>query len=46
LYDISDRESFHDVKEWLEELKNNVGDDTVIYVVGSKADRNAKRAVL
>jgi small GTP-binding protein len=46
LYDISDRESFHDVKEWLEELKNNVPDDTVIYVVGSKADRTARRAVL
>jgi small GTP-binding protein len=45
LYDISDRESFHELKEWLDELKYQVPEDTAIYIVGSKLDREAKRAV-
>lgn len=45
VYDISDRQSFEDVRSWLEELGRTVPKETVIYVVGSKVDLERKRAV-
>jgi GTPase SAR1 family protein len=38
VYDITNLDSFDDVKLWLEELRRNMGNDLVIHVVGSKSD--------
>lgn len=38
VYDVTNYESFADVKTWIEELKRNMGEDLVIHVVGSKLD--------
>jgi GTPase SAR1 family protein len=45
VYDISDRQSFEDVRSWLEELGKTVPKETVIYVVGAKIDLERRRAV-
>jgi len=45
VYDISDQASFDDVRSWLEELGRTVPKETVIFVVGSKVDLHARRAV-
>lgn len=45
VYDISDRQSFEDVRSWLEELGKTVPKETVIFVVGAKIDLASKRAV-
>jgi len=45
LYDISNRASFLALKTVLVEVKENVGEDIIVYVVGHKSDREAKRAV-
>ncbi|KAE8211760.1 hypothetical protein CF327_g4520 [Tilletia walkeri] len=38
VYDITSRQSFQDVKSWVEELRKNMADDLVIHIVGSKLD--------
>ncbi|CAO1617226.1 unnamed protein product [Sympodiomycopsis kandeliae] len=38
VYDVTSKESFADVKTWIEELKMNMSKDLVIHVVGSKID--------
>ncbi|KAK0520710.1 hypothetical protein OC834_006930 [Tilletia horrida] len=38
VYDITSRQSFEDVKGWVEELRKNMADDLVIHIVGSKLD--------
>jgi len=45
LYDISNRQTFFDLKEILAQLKETMKDDIIVYVVGHKSDRDAKRAV-
>ncbi|KAJ3535415.1 hypothetical protein NMY22_g6494 [Coprinellus aureogranulatus] len=45
LYDITNAQSFHDVKGWLEELKKNCSPDLLIFIVGAKADLVDHRAV-
>ncbi|WWD21517.1 hypothetical protein CI109_106003 [Kwoniella shandongensis] len=45
VYDISDRQSFEDVRSWLEELGRTVPKETVIFVVGAKIDLERKRAI-
>lgn len=45
VYDISDRQSFEDVRSWLEELGRTVPKETVIYVVGSKVDLDRQRVI-
>ena len=37
-YDITDNESFAEMGRWLLELKNNLGDDVIVHVVGTKSD--------
>ncbi len=37
-YDVTDAQSFEDMTQWLVELKQNLGDDAVLHVVGTKAD--------
>ncbi|KAM0791616.1 hypothetical protein ACM66B_006055 [Microbotryomycetes sp. NB124-2] len=55
VYDITNEDSFDDIKVWLDELKRNMSPDLIIHVVGSKADlattlrqvdlQEAKRAI-
>ena len=45
VYDVSDRQSFEDVRSWLEELGKTVPKETVIYVVGSKVDLESQRVI-
>lgn len=45
VYDISDRDSFNDVRSWLDELNGKASKDMIIYVVGAKVDLDAQRAV-
>lgn len=45
VYDISDKQSFEDVRSWLEELGRSVPKETVIFVVGAKIDLDDRREV-
>lgn len=38
IYDITNQQSFENIKNWLEILKNNADPDIDIYLVGNKAD--------
>ncbi|KAK4047258.1 hypothetical protein OIV83_005562 [Microbotryomycetes sp. JL201] len=38
VYDITNEDSFDDIKVWLDELRRNMSPDLIIHVVGSKAD--------
>lgn len=38
VYDITSRDTFADVKTWIEELRRNMGDDLILQVVGAKRD--------
>ena len=38
VYDISNRGSFESVKGWVEDIKNQRGEDTVLAIVGNKLD--------
>ena len=46
VYDIADRQSFEDVRSWLEELGRTVPKETVIYVVGQKTDLEGSQRVV
>ena len=37
-YDITDEHSFEEMGTWLLELKQNLGDDVILHVVGTKSD--------
>ena len=37
-YDITDSASFEEMGRWLVELKQNLGEDVILHVVGTKAD--------
>ncbi|OCK78993.1 ras-domain-containing protein [Lepidopterella palustris CBS 459.81] len=37
-YDITDPDSFEEMGRWLRELKQNLGDDIILHVVGTKSD--------
>lgn len=45
VYDITNPESFLDIQNWLNELRQNMTSDLIIQIVGSKADLSAQRAV-
>ena len=38
VYSIVDEKSFEEMGEWLTEMKQNLGDDVVLHVVGTKSD--------
>ncbi|ORX33892.1 hypothetical protein BD324DRAFT_182161 [Kockovaella imperatae] len=42
VYDTNDRQSFEDVRSWLEELQKTLPKETAIYIVGSKTDLAAR----
>jgi len=45
VYDITDRESFTKVQNWVKELKKIVGDDIIIVIAGNKGDLEKNRQV-
>ena len=45
VYDITNADSFADIKIWLEELRQNMSPDLIIHIVGSKGDLSSLRAV-
>lgn len=45
VYDTTDRDSFMDVRSWLDELNSKASKDMIIYVVGAKTDLDDQRAV-
>jgi len=45
VYDITDRDSFRKVRNWVKELRKIVGKDIVLCIVGNKVDLEKKRQV-
>ena len=46
IYDITSRESFEHVTEWLEEARNSTEDQDIVYLlIGHKLDLEHKREV-
>jgi len=45
VYDISNRQSFMNVDQWIEDVRTERGQDVVIMLVGNKTDLNEKRLV-
>lgn len=41
-YDITDPQSFDEMGRWLRELKQNLGDEIILHVVGTKSDMVAE----
>ena len=46
VFDLTDRKTFDDVKDWIKEVKSNTSDDTVTVILGNKSDEINKREVL
>jgi Ras-related protein Rab-1A len=45
VYDLTDRQSFDNVKNWLEEIEKYVEEKTKKYIVGNKNDLEERRQV-
>jgi Ras-related protein Rab-6A len=45
VYDISNRQSFLNVRRWVEEVRTERGQDVIIAIVGNKTDLSDKRQV-
>jgi Ras-related protein Rab-21 len=45
VYDITDRDSFTKVRNWVKELRKIVGNDIVLVIAGNKSDLEKKRQV-
>lgn len=45
MYDITDRESFERMQNWLRELKKLVGAEICIVIAGNKIDQRARQQV-
>ena len=45
VYDITDRDSFTKVRNWVKELKKMMGNDIVLCICGNKIDLEKKRQV-
>ena len=39
VYDVSDPSSFQDVHKWMDQIRNNVGEDVIIALLGNKIDK-------
>ncbi|KAK4256686.1 hypothetical protein QN277_006377 [Acacia crassicarpa] len=44
-YDVSNRQSFLNTNEWIEEVRTELGSDVIIVIVGNKTDLVDKRQV-
>ena len=39
IFDLNDPQSFEEIEDyWLTEAKNNISDDTIIFILGNKSD--------
>ena len=45
VYDTTDKESFHHVESWLQEVNKYASDTTVKVLVGNKSDKESERVV-
>ena len=45
IYDITDVETFHNIKNWLEEVNNYAPENASKMLIGNKCDLENKRAV-
>ena len=45
VYDITRKDTFNNVKKWLNELKENASKDIIIILIGNKVDLEEKREV-
>lgn len=45
VFDVTDRESFENVKQWLHEIDRYAGEGTQLLLVGNKTDLLSKRVV-
>lgn len=45
VYDITDRDSFNKVRNWVKELRTIVGDQIVVVIAGNKCDMEKERQV-
>ena len=45
IYDVTNKESFNHIKEWLYEIENNANDDICKIIVGNKIDLKDERVV-
>ncbi|KAK4522910.1 hypothetical protein GAYE_PCTG70G1506 [Galdieria yellowstonensis] len=45
VYDVTNRASFLSVNRWLEEVKNERGEDVILVLVGNKTDQTERRQV-
>ena len=45
-YDITRKETFQNVQEWLMEIKQHAAPDVVVYLIGNRVDEEEKREVL
>ena len=42
-YDITREETFHNVQDWLKEIKQHASQDVVVYLIGNRIDEEDKR---
>lgn len=45
VYDITDRESFNNINNWVTEVKKNAGNGVIMLLIGNKCDIEKDRAV-
>ena len=45
VFDVTDLQSFIDLPNWIERLKEHTEEDLVIMLIGNKADLSDKRAI-
>ena len=45
VYDITNRDSFDKIIDWINEIRNNAPNDAVLYLVGNKIDLSNKRQI-
>ena len=45
LYDITNRKSFDEINDWIENIKDNKGNDFPVILIGNKCDKNDKRNI-
>ena len=45
LYDITKRNSFENIREWIKDIKEEVYEKAIIFLIGNKIDKNSERKI-
>ena len=45
IYDVTDKKSFEGVKNWIEQIRDEVTQEVLIYLVGNKIDKKEERKI-